>query len=73
MSPFTDPMLANTVASLGLLLNIVGVVLVWRYGLPWNYVQSEITPEMRGHANGSRFGLSLIGVGFLAQLIALWI
>jgi hypothetical protein len=66
-------MLANLVSSLGLLLNIVGVVLVWRYGLPWNYVEIEITPEMRAWAQRARLGLFLICVGFLAQLIALWI
>jgi hypothetical protein len=66
-------MLANTVTSLGLLLNIVGVMFVWRYGLPWNYVEIEATPEMRAHAWRARIGILLIGVGFLVQLIALWV
>jgi hypothetical protein len=66
-------MLTNTVTSLGLLLNIAGVMLVWRYGLPWNYVEIEATPEMRAHAWRARIGILLIGIGFLVQLVALWI
>jgi hypothetical protein len=66
-------MLANTVSSLGLLLDIVGVILVWKYGLPWNYVEIEATPEMRAHASRARLGIFLLGVGFLVQLVALWI
>ena len=44
-------MLANTVRSLGLLLDIVGVVLLWKYGLPWNHVATELSPDMPAQEN----------------------
>jgi hypothetical protein len=66
-------MLADTVSSLGLLLDVVGILLIWKYGLPWNYVESHITPEMRVHAGRSRLGLFVMAVGSFAQLIGVWI
>jgi hypothetical protein len=63
----------------GLLSGLVGTALVWKYGVPAaevlseeSYAESQIPPKMRAYAKRSRLGLFLIGVGFLAQLIALW-
>jgi hypothetical protein len=65
--------------TLGLLSGLVGTALVWKYGLPAievlseeSYAESQITPKMLAYAKRSRLCLFLIGVGFLAQLIALW-
>ena len=75
----TMPPIDLALYTLGLLSGLVGTALVWKYGLPAiealseeSYVETQITPKMRAYAKRSRLGLFLIGVGFLAQLIALW-
>jgi hypothetical protein len=74
-----DPSLFNEV---GLLFDIVGVVLVWRYGLPpsvdrmgLKYIvtsdrdESEIA-KARRYDSLSHIGLGLIVTGFLLQLLS---
>ena len=37
-----------------------------------SYVEIQITDKMRQYTRRSRFGLALIALGFLLQLIAAW-
>jgi len=66
--------------ALGLILGFIGTILVFRYGLPaievlnsGAYVETEVTAEMRQYSTRSRWGLGMIAVGFLSQLIALFV
>ena len=62
-------MLANIVSSLGLVLNIVGVVLVWQFGLPaaisraGYIITDRVDEEEKG--KGRRYELSGIHIGLL--------
>jgi hypothetical protein len=74
-------MLANIVSSLGLVLNIVGVVLVWQFGLPAaisraGYIIIDgVDEEEKAKAadTWSRSGLWLICGGFALQLLSNWL
>lgn len=74
--------LSNCVNSFGLLLDIVGVVLIWRFGLPEpisrsgaKYLVTGQTDEAekakaeRFH-NLSKIGLGLLIAGFALQLVS---
>ena len=68
--------------SIGLLLDIIGVGLVFYFGIPnekqlnkeglelqaWNDVNPKIISEWRKYNFWSKFGLGLIIVGFIAQI-----
>jgi len=73
---------STAVNSIGLLLDIAGVVMVWRYGLPESlsregaqYIITEQTDEAE-KAKAARFdllskiGLALIVAGFAFQLLS---
>ncbi len=74
--------LSNFVNSSGLFLDIVGVVLIWRYGLPEPISRTGATyiiteqidqTEMAKAANYdllSKLGLGLIITGFLMQIVS---
>jgi hypothetical protein len=64
---------------IGLICGLAGTVVVWIYGLPaievlseGSYIEIQITAKMRQYTRRSRFGLGLIALGFLLQLIASW-
>ena len=71
---------SNIVNSVGLVLDIVGVVLIWRYGLPepisregHNYIILESHDEAEKikaakYDRLSKIGLSLVILGFALQL-----
>ena len=73
--------LSNGANSFGLLLDIVGVVLIWRFGLPEpilrsgaKYLITGMTDEKEKEKAGrfhtlSKVGLGLIIIGFVLQLI----
>ena len=60
--------------SIGLLLDIFGVVLLFKYGLPSNAatrtgVYGDVAPEVRKHYDRmGQLGLALLIAGFLFQL-----
>lgn len=61
----------------GLILNFTGGIIVFIFGLPpiglineSMYVGMEITKKMRNYILISRFGFSLIIIGFFLQLVS---
>ena len=97
-SPLSDPFyfyinrlrevstLAEIINSLGLALDIVGVVLIFRYGLPEEVnrtgasyftnspdPESEDAKKAKRYDKLSRFGLILLVAGFTLQIISNWI
>jgi hypothetical protein len=61
----------------GLVAGLAGALIVAKFGLPsidvlneGAYVGHEVTPKMRRYGRLSRYGLWLIGVGFVFQLVA---
>jgi len=74
--------LSDAINSLGLILDILGVLLLWRFGLPprvnrggASYLmlegidQDELKREAR-YDFRSRMGLLLVGLGFALQLVS---
>lgn len=75
---------ANTVNSVGLVLDIIGVGLVFRYGIaadvsetggnrlvwPGGPSKEDAIREYRHFKRMSRIGLGLLGFGFILQLIS---
>jgi len=64
----------------GLILGMAGVIIIFFYGPPQPVFLSVITDSTNPYAEQkaihefwSRVGLLLIGIGFLTQLIAVWI
>ena len=74
------PGLLNTI---GLLLDIVGVCLIYRYGLSkslnrgyltWRgLTEEELSQQTRFHNRRSRVGLACILTGFVLQILGGWI
>ena len=75
--------MATTLSAIGLTLNIVGTVLIWRFGLPaplsregTTYLissdvdQSEVK-KARLYDRYAQFGLSLLLTGFVLQLLGI--
>lgn len=77
--------MATWANSLGLVLDIAGAVMLWRYGLPeavsregFNYLVLERQDEAEKrkaerYDKWARIALSLIVTGFALQLIAVWL
>lgn len=73
---------SNCVNSFGLLLDIVGVMLIWRFGLPEPILRSgakylitgmidEKEKEKAEHFHTlSKVGLGLVIIGFVLQLVS---
>ena len=71
---------SNIVNSVGLALDIIGVILIWRFGLPaslsrdghdYLILESTNEPEKRKaltYDHLSQFGLALVVAGFVFQL-----
>lgn len=74
--------LSTCINSLGLLLDIAGVVLIWRFGLPPEVSRSGMTllaiegNDPKEIAKGKRFdfysrlGLGILIAGFVLQLVS---
>ena len=73
---------SNLINSLGLFLDIIGVILIWNFGLPdsisregHTFITTEGSDE-REKARAARYdrwskiGLSLVIVGFVVQLVS---
>jgi hypothetical protein len=64
----------------GLIFDVIGVVLVWRYGLPAEtnrsgarrFVIGQRRPWLAATTDGSRVGLALVILGFVLQLAGSW-
>ncbi len=76
--------IANTVGSLGLILDVVGVILLFVYGLPSKIhtppkllLESGLTEkelaENKKIEFWARTGLVLIGIGFILQIASQWL
>lgn len=77
--------MAPWVASAGLVLDIIGVLLLWRFGLPESISRTgaqhmilEQTDEAevnlaRKYDRHARIGIGLIVAGFGLQILALWL
>ena len=73
---------SDTVNSIGLLLDIAGAILLWKYGLPESISREGTIPLVIGQIDGaevakaktydcwSKFGLTLLILGFVLQLIS---
>lgn len=66
----------------GLILGMAGVVIIFVYGPPQPVFHSFLAPQNQNpsleelreiHSIWSRIGLLMIGIGFLTQLIAVWV
>lgn len=74
--------IANCVNSLGLVLDIIGAFLLWKFGLPANISRGghgRIIMETRDEAEAAKaeqydrlgnWGMLLLGIGFLLQLVS---
>ena len=73
----------EVVSTIGLTLDIVGVAIVFRYGLPeempepavptWGGTPAETVRKKKLYPTFSRIGLGLIVVGFALQILAEWL
>lgn len=75
----------KVITSIGLFLDIIGVLIVWRFGLPTqevrrgghNYLVAGVNESERDRAARydwyARGGFFLIITGFLFQLVGAWI
>jgi len=77
-------MYAKIFSTIGLVTDIIGVILLFMYGLPSKIVgppvrivEQDITDEEQNKnsfiTKMSYFGLSLLILGFIFQLIGVWI
>ena len=70
-------LLAGDLNSVGLVLGIIGVLLIFFCGLPpmgvlneGAYVEIETTPKMKLYVRLSQLGLALVAAGFVCQFLA---
>ena len=69
--------LPTIINSAGLVIDIIGVILVYKYGIPnrsaetWRSEYDE--PKEEKLKKISNYGMIFIGIGFFLQLISNWI
>lgn len=78
-------MAGQLISSLGLILDIIGALLIWKFGLPPSVSRGGIVTIRRVDTNTqeadkaklydkrSHLGVGLLSLGFLLQLIGLWL
>ena len=78
-------MLGQLVSSLGLILDIAGALLIWRFGLPpavsrdgrttvaWLGADKSEIEKSKLYDRLSHLGVGLLVSGFLFQLLGLWV
>lgn len=75
--------MSSVLITLGLFLDVIGVFVLWKYGLPSKVVEvhplafADLDEEDKKNNSNvvkiSRIGLSLLVAGFILQLIGNWI
>jgi hypothetical protein len=75
ISNFLD--LSSNVNTVGLVLDIIGVIIIFRHGIPPSIDEghTEIMPKEleKKHRKKSKLGIILILIGFLIQIISNYI
>ena len=82
---FRSAAMSQIIGSLGLVLDIIGAVLLFRYGLPEDVSRGGASYELREEEDEAeklkakrydslgRLGLLLLIAGFMLQLVAIWL
>ncbi len=76
MKDFSNAHLPKIINSIGLLFDIVGALLVWKFGLPKGFTESghhifefmSVEPSAKSYKRWANVGIALLVLGFALQL-----